>query len=330
MRDIHGLHSLKKLLLVSTLALLSLVGGYYLVRHIDWTALGNISHWLMGLLLVISTLYLLLYVLGVWVLLRGMGYSPHFGRLCLAVTSSMSTNYLTPVKAGTPVRLWLYKSLLGIPVSSGSASLVIESTLGLLVGIILSLLGAQSVLQRYDIRPYLILLSILATCAAVLLFLRPQLLESFASKFPPSRYIARIVNWGKQFLTSLRTVPKRTLGGVTLLYLVRLTIRALCLYLVLRDAGVSSSLLDLIVVQSISGVIGIISMLPAGIGAKDASLAMLMVQIGVPPNIALIATLIDRLLWTVVPLGIGIISASVLGVNRLIGQESKKSFRDSE
>lgn len=322
MRNKRRIQISKRLLWVSALGLLSLAGGYYLVRNIDWAIVGSISYWLIGLLLVVSILYLLLYVFSVWMLLRGMGHPSHFGRLYLVVTSSMSTNYVTPVKAGIPIRLWLYKSLLGIPISSGSASLVVESTLGLSVGVALSLLGVRSLLPPGNATIYLMALLVIIACACILPFLCPKSLIRFVGRLLPSKYVERIIDWTSRFLTSLRTVPKWTLIGVFLLYLVRLGVRAFCLYLVLLDMGASSSLFGLMVAQSISGLVGILSMLPTGIGAKDASLAMLIMQLGAPRDIALIAILIDRFLWTLVPLGLGIISANVLGVSGLMRKES--------
>ena len=320
----------KKSWLVGLLILLSSIGGYYLARKMDWSTIGDISSSLLGTLLVVALLYMLVNTLSTWMVLRGMGYATHFGRLYLVVTSSLSTNYITPVKAGIPVRLWLYKSMMGIPISSGSASMVIEIALGLLIGVTLSLLGAQFVLRQYDIQPYLVLLSILAAFGAVLLFLRPQLVESFARKLLPSRYASRITNWGMQSLKSIKTVPVWTLAGMVVLYFVRLGMRAFCLHAVLQDMGASSSILDLVSIQSISGIVGIMSMLPMGIGAKDASLTALMIQIGVPHEVALVAVLIDRSLWTLVPLLAGIISANILGVNKLLSQEAADMKADRE
>ncbi len=273
---------------------------------------------------------MLVNTLSTWVLLRGLGYSTHFGQLYLVVTASLSTNYITPVKAGIPVRLWLYKSMLGIPVSSGSASMVIETTLGLLIGVILSLGGTQSVLQQYDVRPYLTFLAVLAACTAILVFLRPQLLESFANKLLPSRYANRVTNWITQFLKSIKTVPAWTLGVMLILYLVRLAARALCLYVVLQDMGAAVSVIDLLFIQAISGIIGIISLLPMGIGAKDTSLVILMTQVGVPQSIALLAVLVDRTLWTLVPLVMGIISANILGVSNLMKHSGEISVIQRE
>jgi uncharacterized protein (TIRG00374 family) len=82
--------------------------------------------------------------------------------------------------------------------------------------------------------------------------------------------------------------------------------------------GAPSSVIDLLFIQAISGIIGIISMLPMGIGAKDTSLVVLMTQVGVPQSTALIAVLVDRTLWTLVPLVVGIISANILGVSNLM------------
>ena len=109
--------------------------------------------------------------------------------------------------------------------------------------------------------------------------------------------------------------------AVIFLYLVRVAAREFCLFFVLRDMQVSVSVLDLVFVQSISGILGILSMLPMGIGVKDASQVVLMTQLGVPQSEALIAALIDRALWTFVPLVAGIISVNILGVNELLRRE---------
>jgi len=314
------LGSLKKPWFIGLLIFLSLIGVYYVARRIDWAVVGEINSWLLGVLLVVSVLYMLVNALSTWVLLRGMGYAPHFGRLYLVVTAGLSTNYITPVKAGIPVRLWLYKSLLEIPVSSGSASVVIETTLGMCIGAILSLWGIQSALRQYDIRIYLLALSIIAAGGAVSLFFYPQLLKAFG-KLLPSRHADRINGWAKRFFESIKTIPGWTLVKVIFLYLVRVAARAFCLFFILRDMQVSVSVLDLVFVQSISGILGILSMLPMGIGVKDASQVVLMTQLGVPQSEALIAALIDRALWTFVPLVAGIISVNILGVNELLRRE---------
>lgn len=319
MRNLSNRGLPKKPRIIGAMMLLSLIGGYFLTRKIDLSAMARINSWLLGMLLVIAVLYMLMNTFSTWVLLEGMGYRSPFGQLYLVVTASLSTNYITPVKAGIPVRLWLYKSMLGIPLSSGSASLVIEIALGLLIGLILSLWGVQSVLQQYDIRVYLFLLSALVAGAAASLVLWPQLLN-YCAKFLPSRYADRIIDSGRRFAESLKTVPRETLAAMVLLYLVRISARAICLYMILRDMNVSVSVLDLVFIQSIGGIVGIVSMLPMGIGAKDASLLVLMTQLGVPQGVALVAVLVDRALWTLVPLVAGIISANVLGVSKWRGQ----------
>ena len=84
-------------------------------------------------------------------------------------------------------------------------------------------------------------------------------------------------------------------------------------------------MLDLVFVQSISGVIGILSMLPMGIGAKDASLTVLIIQLGVDRQVALVGVLVDRFLWTFVPLIAGIISANILGISDMMKSSDDSS-----
>ena len=95
--------SLKKLFVIIIL-ILSLLGSWYLAQNIQWDILSNLSIVQLGMLFGIACLYLIVYTFSVGVILYGMGYPSSAGRLWLTVTSSLSSNYLTPVKAGIPVR----------------------------------------------------------------------------------------------------------------------------------------------------------------------------------------------------------------------------------
>ena len=309
----------RKAWLVGIFVLLTLVGGYYFAVGMDWFILKKLNGWLLAVLLVVAALYTAVNALGTWVLLRGMGHCPHYGRLYLVTTASLSTNYITPVKVGIPVRLWLYRVVLGVPVSSGSASVVIETTLGLLIAGVLSLGGVWSVLGQRDAKTYLAMLSAVVVGAVLLLLFGRQVVHRSVKLLSP-KYFDRIVGWGERFIVSLRSVSMWALVGMILLYLLRVSIRALCLALILQDAKVSVSLIDVVSIQSISGMIGIVSMLPMGLGVRDATLAVLLTRVGVPRSMSLVAVLVDRVLWTLVPLVVGGISVNVLGVRQLLGR----------
>lgn len=324
----------KKRWLIYPLIALSVGVLYYLAREVEWSVLRKISAPVLGITILIALLYMLVNTLSTWLVLRGMGYSTPFHRLFLVITSCLSTNYMTPVKAGIPIRLWLYKAMMKIPVAVGSATMVIETTLGWVIGTMLSLLGAQLILRQTDMWPYVTALSIFTTSFIILLLIYPQIFGSVVRKGFPSEYATRIINWGHRFLESIRTVPLWTATSVVILYFLRLSARAFCLHVILKDMGILSSVIDLVFIQSISGIVGIMSLLPMGLGAKDISLNVLMIQIGIPREIALVGVLIDRLLWTMIPLVVGLVSANVIGISHLkdntdrFGTTQEEAIRD--
>ncbi|MBN2392397.1 MAG: flippase-like domain-containing protein [Anaerolineae bacterium] len=310
-----------KSLAIGLVMVISLAGGYYLARNLRWEALIQLGAPLIAALLALSLGYLGVYAISVWGLLYGLGYNVHFGLLWLAVTSSMSSNYLTPVKAGIPVRLWLYKALLNVPVTAGGASVVVESALGMLLGVGLAIVGAPRLLPDRNVQDIAVILGF-GVLGALIVLLSPQLSETLVRWVVPKRYIAKILHWESQFCNSLRSVPVKILVWVIILYSVRLAIRALCIYLVLYASGGFTNWLDLLFAQAISGMVGIISMLPTGLGARDASMTLLLMNLGIPQDIALVGVLVDRVLWTLTPFGIGLLSINILSFKGLVHKET--------
>jgi uncharacterized protein (TIRG00374 family) len=73
----------------------------------------------------------------------------------------------------------------------------------------------------------------------------------------------------------------------------------------------------LLAVLTISITAGNLSMIPMGLGVRDASLTLLLVQLGVPNEIALSVTVIQRLFAPGWPLLLGLISANILGISEM-------------
>lgn len=297
---------------------ISIFGLYYLPNVVDWSAFKALKTPTLGLIVVIALLYMPLSTFSTWLLLRGMGYFAPFQRLLLVTTASLSTNYITPVKVGIPVRLWLYKSALKIPLHSGSASIVIETSLNWMIAVIMSFVGVQFILDQSDVHYFITSLAIFIALTTVFVLFCPQFFNFLAKQLIPIKYYNRLSEWGSHFLRSIKDLPLKVLIGMIFLYSLRVFLRAFCLHLALKDAGAFLTLFELAIAQSISGIIGIISLLPMGIGAKDLGLALLLSQVGVPRAAALFGVVIDRVLWTVIPLIAGFISANILGVTMLM------------
>lgn len=307
--------------IIAMILIFTLLGGYYAILKWDWSLLHQFDVSFLIFLLTMAFLYLIVNTLSTWFLLKSMGYKTSVGKLYLVLTASLSSNYITPVKAGIPIRLWLYKSLFGIPITSGSASLFVETGVGLIIGIAISILGAPLVFDGSLPRSFSISATVfLVIFMLIVLFVwRIRSLRKIGNWIMPQRYLGKIIDWLREFKHSFHSMPVTMIPPIVLLYFSRLTIRVVCLYFAFNKIIPSTyiSPFELVVAQSMGGIIGIVSMLPMGIGAKDISLTMLLMRIGVPREAALVGVLIDRTLWTIIPLIAGVISANVLGVSRL-------------
>jgi uncharacterized protein (TIRG00374 family) len=311
----------KKVALILCFFVIAFSSGYYLLTDLDWSIITNVNITLLLVLIIVTLIYIIIAAFSSWVLLRNMGYRISLPTLTLVHTVSLSSSYTTPVKAGIPVRLWLYEVFFSIPLIPSSVSIMVEMTLGVFISFAFSLIGAILLLTHMETVVLLALLVSVLVLFVGVKYLKPEKLKLSGNGFI-SRQINRVLRWWRDALDSIRCVSKGTLFAVAILYAIRLYMRAVCLKYVLLAVGADSSVFQILLIESMSGLIGLVSMLPMGLGAKDASLVGLLVRVGVSPELALAAALVDRTLWTLVPIVVGFIAANILGMKGLM-QERK-------
>jgi uncharacterized protein (TIRG00374 family) len=98
----------------------------------------------------------------------------------------------------------------------------------------------------------------------------------------------------------------------------------LCLFLVLCSLGFVVNPIKLIVVYGIATTLGAISLIPGGLGIVEGSLGLLLVNIGIPIDITVMAVIGYRLLsfWLMIPVGL----LSLISLNR--GKEKNKQIKN--
>jgi uncharacterized protein (TIRG00374 family) len=72
----------------------------------------------------------------------------------------------------------------------------------------------------------------------------------------------------------------------------------------------------------ISYTVGMISMIPMDLGIRDTSVVLLLLNLGVPNEVAISTALVQRILTTGLNIVLGASSASVLGVKLFNGKDS--------
>jgi uncharacterized protein (TIRG00374 family) len=259
-------------------------------------------------------------------LIRASGYRTTLVQAYLVLTASLSVNYVTPVKVGIPLRVYLYRYFMGIPAATGTALITLEALLGIVVPALIAIAGVASLFPFIGfLRPVVLLLIVGSVFAAVTLF-PSRRIKPFVRRLPLQRAVKRIASFGGQVQISLRNLPVWALLSTTILIILNLAAVAIRLHLVLQMLGYAVSPMALLYVQAIAVTTGNLSMIPMGLGVRDASLVLLLAQLGVPNEIALSVGVIQRLFSPGWPLLLGLISANILGISEAVKRSSEGGF----
>lgn len=269
--------------------------------------------YLIGLLI----LHLCIYSLAIASLLKGLGYSAPFKTIFLIRTAGGAITTVTPAKAGLPARIFFYRKFLDIPLSKGSAALVMEIFIYLLISAGILLLPFEFK-ERFSGLRYFFIVFVLISVFLILLFaLKPRLMEKCISKSPLKKWGEKITAYVIDFKDGLEKISKGSLFYAAFFLSLTLLIEAFASFLVLGDFGYKIRLLHLLYIQCLVRVVGAISMIPMGIGSREVSYLFLLNQLNVPNHAVMSYVLTLRVLWTVSSLIIGTISGYYLGMKYL-------------
>lgn len=301
------------------LLLITLCGGitYYLFRSGNLAIFNRFStktsFYLIGLLI----LYLYIYSLAIVSILKGLGYSVPLGTIFLIRSAGGVITTVTPAKVGLPARIFLYRKFLDIPLSKGSAALVMEIFIYLLISAGILLLPFEFKEKFSGVRYFFIICVVISIFLILLFALKPRLMEKCISKSPLKKWGEKITAYVINFKGGLEKISKGSLFYAAFFLLLTLLIEAFASFLVLGDFGYKIRLLHLLYIQCLVRVVGAISMIPMGIGSREVGYLFLLNQLNVPNHAVMSYVLILRVLWTVSSLIIGTISGYYLGMKYL-------------
>jgi uncharacterized protein (TIRG00374 family) len=316
--------------IVFAIFIVSVVLLIRLLRNRGWVLLPEIALFYLVLTLLLSALGTALYSAAVYVLVRASGHRTTFIQAYLVLTASLSANYVTPVKFGIPLRIYLYKQVMQIPFAVGTALVALETWLGMLIPAVIASVGIAALFIEIGLAAPLTLLAVLLVGMMAMLFIKPSLVSPLLERLPLQKFTFRLVRFSETVQTGFRSVPLWRLGVVALLLGLNVTVATTRLYFVLFVLGWPVSWPALLAAFTISLTAGNLSMIPMGLGVRDASFTLLLAQLGVPNEIALSAAVIQRLLSPGWPLLLGLVSTNILGVSELVKRSGKVSPTEGE
>ena len=289
-----------------------------LLKDMDWTLFRRFGWLDLAWILFLSILGTMFYTLGVYVLVRGSGYQTTLSEIYLVLTASLSANYVTPIKVGIPLRIYLYRHFMQIPLVMGTSLVALETVIGMLLPALISILGLLLVFASVGLTIPLVLLAMLFLGMAVLFFVTPERLDSLVSCLPAWAIVRRAVNFLGRVRNGIHYVPIWAVLVLALLLSLNLLTGAMRLYIVLGVLGFDLSPVVLLYAIAISVTAGNLSLIPMGLGLRDASFAFLLLQLGVLQGVAVSVAVIQRLFVPGWPLLLGLISINLLGVRQLV------------
>ncbi len=290
----------------------------HLLRDMDWALFQETAPLYLAFVLLLSALGTVTYTAAIYVLVRASGYPTTVGQAYLVLTASLSVNYVTPLKFGIPLRIYLYRQVMHVPLAIGTALVALETWLGILIPAIMSGIGIALLFPEIGLALPLALLTALLVGMGLALFIKPTQITPLLKRLPLQQFTLRLVRFGETVQMGFRSAPLWGLGVVALLIGLNVMTAAVRLYVVLLMLGQTSDWLAVLAALTISITAGNLSMIPMGLGVRDASLTLLLRQLGVPDEVALSAAVIQRLFAPGLPLLLGLISANILGVSEMV------------
>ena len=246
------------------------------------------------------------------------------------MTAGGAATFVGDPKLGIPVRVFLFRTILGIPVAISSAAIVLETVLWLfIIGVVLIL----PVPHIWGSKYWTVSLSAISLMILSVLFLIAgnKIIDIIPKSFHRFKF-AKISQFVADFIFGIKNINKIDTIKAILAFAVGWLVNAVSLWVILYEFGWRLNIQDLVYVGVFAYLVGTFSMLPMGLGSRDVTLVLLLTQLGPNSDIATATALIQRVFRTVVPLFIGLISINILGIGRFkqsIRPEGFKSMNDN-
>lgn len=291
---------------------------YYYIRNLDFEKLIKLSTLSGQTYIYIIILFIIcngLIIFYNWYLLRSLRISVNSFRLGMIIWISQTSNILAMAKIGIPVRIILMKKILDVPYASSISAKLIVTWLMLCTVALAGVIGsAWGFGLPEGWRENILLGGFLILVAGVSLPFLIRLIRIRESK--QTGFLMKVLRYIGEVSVSIRSVPVKNLLVVFLSTVVQTILMALVAFIIINSiSGQKVDFLSVWAVQSVNAIVALISFVPMGLGTKDLSLLFLYGQLGVSREAALILAAYERLIWTLLPFILGVVSGIITGIS---------------
>jgi len=248
-------------------------------------------------------------------LLAVLTFRATFKNLFLIHFSSMAAHYSTPAKIGFPLSVYLLKKFEDISLSVGTSVIIFELTVSTGVCGLIALLGAFQFFT-HQIHTLVVSFSACILLLLVTFFLGRWYLFKSAAQNRLTVFIRNIyealakISFLQILFYLFMTLLIQILSGLTLALLVGFL-------------QAKISVWQAIVVNSTAFFIGAVSMVPMGLGVREASIFFYLRNLGIADGVIIPIAAIQRMLSTGLSFLLGMIFGAILGVEAINKNQSR-------
>lgn len=252
--------------------------------------------------------------------LKSVNQSTRYFPQWLILSFSTSANSTVPVPAGIPLRAFLQNRVLDIPYTKSASSMTIETIIGygvttiigIMAGLIWLRVPASDLLVAWQSQMNRQIGWGAGLVIGLLLIALVPLYVRYRQRFDV------LAKRGWVELSQAQLLPVFGMLGVML---VSLCFTVLRIWAILYALGLFVAPGPLLAALLLSRLAGVLSFVPMGLGVRDASLASLLILVGVSNTLAIAVSALDRVFMTVPYLIGGILATHILG-KKLLGLDT--------
>ncbi|MBW1690866.1 MAG: flippase-like domain-containing protein [Deltaproteobacteria bacterium] len=273
-----------------------------------WRTISSLKLWQFGLLFSVYVLVSCSLVISRKYLLHSLSSPSRLKNLLLIHFSSRAAHYSTPAKLGFPFTVYLLKRFENIPYTTGTVMVLIEVVVGTGICGVIAFFGSYFYFSEKTNTLLPLLLFFVIPMVTL-----PVIGHILKKKAGNSRFYRFIKDVHCSF-SHLDTYH-------SLLYFLIMTFiqvfSGINLVLLAYFFSADLTIWQAVVAQSAAFFLGALSMVPMGLGVREASVLFFLYHVGVPKEVGLSIVTIQRLLSTGLNFTLGIIFGTVIGVKNI-------------
>ena len=284
-----------------------------------WKIILSLKLWQLSALLAVYFLISFFRIISRKYLLYSLYSSCRFKNLALIHFASMAAHYSTPVKIGFPFAVYLLNRFENIPYPYGTAAILIELTVSTGICGVIAIIGGFFYFRQYSYFLFQILLIAIVLGLIALWGVR----HFFRKINKGSRLRKFISDIGDAFS---HVAPNHLILYTSITVFIQI-FSSVNLVLLCYFFSAHLSIGQAVTAGSTAFFVGAMSMIPMGLGTRDASMLFYLKLFGIASSSGISIVAIQRLISTGLSYVLGILFGAVLGLKNVIAENNNGNMK---